>query len=291
MPSSRVASRSIWIVLSCALVAACGEREPEPRRFEMQGQILSFRSDTEVLVKHEDIKGFMPAMTMPYRVRDADLLRGKAAGDLISATLAVGDNDAWLTRVDKTGTAPLPADVPAVSPAFGITPLKPGDTPPETALTGENGATVSLPQWKGSAVAVTFIYTRCPLPQYCPLMDRRFAEVQRLVKNDPALDGRVHLVSVSFDPDADTPAVLRAHGQKLGADPAMWHFVTAPREVVDTFAAAFGVSLIREADSTITHNLRTAVIDPTGRVAAVYDGTEWTPEAVVSELRRALTIR
>jgi protein SCO1 len=254
----------------------------------MQGQILS---DTEVLVKHEDIKGFMPAMTMPYRVRDADLLRGKAAGDLISATLAVGDNDAWLTRVDKTGTAPLPADVPAVSPAFGITPLKPGDTPPETALTGENGATVSLPQWKGSAVAVTFIYTRCPLPQYCPLMDRRFAEVQRLVKNDPALDGRVHLVSVSFDPDADTPAVLRAHGQKLGADPAMWHFVTAPREVVDTFAAAFGVSLIREADSTITHNLRTAVIDPTGRVAAVYDGTEWTPEAVVSELRRALTIR
>jgi len=291
MPSSRVRSRSIArLFLLCALAAGCS-REAAPRQFEMRGQILALRSETEVLVKHEDIKGFMPAMTMPYKVRDPEVLRGMAAGDLISGTLAVSDTDAWLTRLQKTGTAPITDEVPKPSPAATVVLLQPGQMAPATALTDASGASVSLPTWRGSAVAVTFIYTRCPLPQYCPLMDRRFAELQRAVKSDAALSGRVHLLSVSFDPDADTPAVLRAHASKLGADPAMWHFVTAPRDVVDRFAAAFGVNVIREADTTITHNLRTAVIDPAGRVVSVYDGTDWTPDRLVSDLRRVLTTR
>jgi protein SCO1/2 len=119
-------------------------------------------------------------------------------------------------------------------------------------------------------------------------MDRRFAEVQRAVKSDAALNGRVHLVSVSFDPDVDTPTVLRVHAIKLGADNAMWHFASAPRAVIDEFAASFGVTVAREADTTITHNLRTVVIDPSGRLATVYDGTEWTPDQIVSDMRRVL---
>lgn len=231
----------------------------------------------------------MPAMTMPYKSREPALLHGKAPGDLVTGTLAVSDTDAWLVRLDKIGTAPLPDDVPPPTAAATVALLQPGATPPETTLTDANGTPVSLSQWKGSAVAVTFIYTRCPLPQYCPLMDRRFAEVQRAVKNDSALSGRVHLLSVSFDPDADTPAVLRAHGVKLGADSSMWHFATAPRDTIDKFAAAFGVNVIREADQTITHNLRTAVIDRAGHVVTIYDGTDWTPEQIVGDLRRALT--
>jgi protein SCO1/2 len=254
----------------------------------MRGQILALQSETEVLVKHEDITGFMPAMTMPYRVREATLLRGKVAGDLVSGTLAVSDTDAWLTRLDKTGTAPLPPDVPAPSATTGVALLRRGDTVPETALTDETGTSVSLSRWKGAVVAVTFIYTRCPLPQYCPLMDRRFADVQRVAKRDATLHNRVHLLSVSFDPDADPPAVLRAHAQKLDADPALWHFATAPRDVVDKFAAAFGVTVMREADTTITHNLRTAVIDTHGRIASLYDGTDWTPDDIVADLRKAL---
>jgi protein SCO1/2 len=254
----------------------------------MRGQVLALRSETEVLVKHEDIKGFMPAMTMPYRVHDPELLRGKAAGDLVSGTLAVSDTDAWLTRLDKTGTAPLPADVPAASAGASVALLGPGDTPPGTTLTDDTGGSLGLSNWKGSAIAITFIYTRCPLPQYCPLMDRRFADVQRAVKSDGTLNGRVHLLSVSFDPDADTPAVLRAHAKKLQADPAIWRFATAPRDLVDRFSAAFGVNVMREADTTITHNLRTAVIDAQGRVLSVYHGTDWTPDQIVVDLRNAL---
>lgn len=257
----------------------------------MRGQILAVHSDTEVLIKHEDINGFMPAMTMPYKVRNPELLQGKAAGDLITATIAVSDTDAWLTRIDTTGNAPIPDDIPPAALAPRVPMLEPGDEAPGTALTDETGATVSLADWKGSAVAVTFIYTRCPLPQFCPLMDRRFKEVQNAVKNDSTLNGRVHLVSASFDPDHDTPDVLRTHAKKLEADPSMWHFVTAPREDIDAFAAAFGVSVMREADNMITHNLRTAVLDLNGRMVSVYGGSDWTPEQIVSDLRRALSVR
>lgn len=289
MASVRVRLRPIvQLVLMTTLALGCAPREPQARRFEMRGQILAIRSESEVLVKHEDIKGFMPAMTMPYKVRDPELLRGKVAGDLVTGTLAVSDTDAWLTRLEKIGTAPIPDDVPTPSPAAQVALLRPGDTPPDTTLTDEAGGALSLAGWRGSAAAITFIYTRCPLPQYCPLMDRRFADVQRTVKSDGTLSGRAHLLSVSFDPDADTPDVLRAHAMKLGADPAIWHFATAPRDVVDAFAAAFGVNVIREADATITHNLRTAVIDAQGRVLSVYDGTAWTPDHIVADLREAL---
>ena len=96
------------------------------------------------------------------------------------------------------------------------------------------------------------------------------------------------MLSVSFDPDTDTPAVLRAHAGKLQADASIWRFATAPRDTIDRFAAAFGVNVIREADATITHNLRTAVIDPAGRIAAIYDGTDWTADHIVADLRRAV---
>ena len=139
--------------------------------------------------------------------------------------------------------------------------------------------------------SIDVIYTRCPLPQYCPLLDRRFGELQQTVKADPALKGNVRLVSVSFDPDTDRTAVLRSHARKVGADPRIWQFASAPRVTVKLFAAAFGVNVIREADATITHSLRTAVIGPDGRVAALYDNTDWTVDRLVSDLRKTLTAR
>jgi protein SCO1/2 len=136
--------------------------------------------------------------------------------------------------------------------------------------------------------AVTFIYLRCPLPQFCPLLDRRFVEVQRLITEDATLRDRARLLSVSFDPDADTPARLQAHAEKLRANPAIWRFATAPREIVDRFAATFGVNVIREQDSTITHNMRTVVIGPDRRVVSVYEGSDWTPAQIADDMTRAL---
>lgn len=276
-------------LLVLAVLAGC-QRVPETREYELSGQILVVRPETsEVLIRHGDIKGFMPGMTMPFKVKDPALLQGRTAGDLVTATLVVAEDSAWLGTLTATGHAPLPDDAPTALPAAaGVHVLGPGDVVPDTPLASPEGA-VSLRAARGRATAVTFIYTRCPLPDYCPLMDRRFAEVQRSVSADAVLNRRVRLVSISFDPEHDTPERLREHASALRADPAVWRFATiADPAEIDTFAARFGVNVIREKDGTITHNLRTMVIDPDGRVVSVRDGNTWTAAEIVSDLAKAL---
>jgi len=269
-------------------LAACTSPAPEARQYELQGQILAIRPEAqEVLIKHGDIENFMPGMTMPFKVKDAGLLTGKSPGDLVTARLMVADTEAWLATLDKTGAAPLEAAA-TIPPASFVTPLGPGDAAPETVLTDHEGLRLSLADWRGSAVVVTFIYIRCPLPQFCPLMDRRFSDLQRAILSDAALAGRARLLSVSFDPEHDTAAALDAHASKLGADAKVWRFATAPPAVVDRFAATFGVNVIREPDRTITHNLRTAVIGADGHVVNIYDGSDWTTMQVLDDLRHSL---
>ena len=271
-----------------ALVAACS-RGPGTESYELTGQILVVKPETnEVLVKHEDIPGFMPAMTMPYVVSDPALLKDRAAGDLIKATLVVAQERAYLSTITKTGSAPLPEDARTTIPAAaGVRILQPGDNVPDTPLIDLDGKPVSLKGFAGSALAVSFIYTRCPLPQFCPFIDRRFGEVQALAAGDPLLKGRVKLLSISFDPAFDHAEVLRAHAKKVDADPAVWRFATANEAIVDRLAAEFGINVIREKDGTITHNLRTAVIDPSGHVVSIVDNNAWTADELASALRNA----
>ena len=286
LAGGRTAAVGLLVITLCTAFSGCAG--PTPRQYELRGQILALRpAANEVLIKHGDIQNFMPGMTMPFKVKNAALLEGKAAGDLVTAQLMVGENEAWLSAIEKTGTAPLESAA-TIPPASFVTPLAAGDSVPDAALTNQDGQPVSVAALRPRAVAITFIYVRCPLPEFCPLMDRRFADVQRQLEADAALRNRVQLLSVSFDPDQDTPAVLKAHAAKLGADPTRWTFATAPRETVDRFAAAFGVNVIREADRTITHNLRTAVIGPDGRVVAIYNGSDWNAEQMIGDLKRAL---
>ena len=283
--------RTTIITLAALLICGCGRSDT--RTYQLTGQILVVEPSAKtVLVKHEDIPGFMPAMTMPYTVSDAAILEDRVAGDLITATLKVAPDGAYLTEITKTGSAPLPDDARTDIPAAaGVHYLRPGDNVPDTVLMAENGLPIALTDFKGSAAAITFIYTRCPLPEYCPLMDRRFAEVQKLAAADPALAGKVRLLSVSFDPGFDGREVLQAHAKQLGADPRVWRFATADEKDVDRFAAAFGVNVIREKDGTITHNLRTAVIDPTGHVQSIVDNNAWTADELIRSLKDALSHR
>lgn len=276
--------------LSFVTLALCGcsASAPAARQFELEGQILDIRRPTrEVLIKHGDIKGFMPGMTMPFKVKDARLLDGKATGDLVRASLVVAEGDAWIATLVKTGTAAV-VDPVSIPPSAFVTPARAGDAAPDAPLTDHTGQPLSLAAWRGSAVAVTFIYVRCPLPQFCPLLDRRFAEVQAAIRSDSRLAGRARLLSISFDPDSDTEARLHAHATRLEADPAIWRFATAPREIVDRLAAQYGVSIVREKDGTITHNMRTAVIGADGRVVSIYASSDGTAERIVADLRQAL---
>lgn len=282
-------TRTIIALAALGLAAACS-REPETRSYQLTGQILVVKPETnEVLVRHEDIPGFMPAMTMPYTVKDAAILEDRVAGDLITATLQVAPDRAFLSAITRTGSAPLPDDArTTIPPAANVHLLKSGDAVPATRLTDQDGQAIALTDFKGSATAITFIYTRCPLAQFCPLIDRRFAEVQALVAADPALAGKVRLVSISFDPQFDRAATLRAHASKLGADPKVWRFATAEEATVDRLAAEFGVNVIREKDGTITHNLRTAIVTPAGTIHSIVDSNAWTADELVSGLKNAL---
>ena len=279
--------RRLTGIILCVVVAAPAcRRAPEPRQYEVKGQIVSVDAARgEVLLDHEDIKNFMPAMTMSYKVEDPALLQGKEAGDLITATLVVGDTTAHLSTMTKTGHAPLtsPPPGPVITDADL---LKDGDVVPDAALIDESGNTSPLSALRGHRVALTFIYTRCPVPDFCPLMDRQFADVQREAMKTPELRD-VRLVSVTFDPEFDTPAVLARHAKALGADPRVWHFLTGERAQVMTFAKRFGVIAEPGDAGALVHNLRTAVIDPQGRVVKVYSGNMWTPAELVADLKAA----
>lgn len=282
--------RLATIVPTLAVLASCAPAAPplEADRYPIEGQLLGVQLDTgQVVLKHGEVVGYMAAMTMPFPVDDRTALRERRPGDLVTATLVVEPSRYYLEGLQFRGTAPLPAAATARPVAEGVDIVGPGDAVPVTSLTDHTGAPVSLADWAGRAGVVTFIYTRCPLPDFCPLMDTRFGEIQRVAAADPALAGRVQLLSVSFDPAVDTPPVLTAHAARVGAGPG-WRFATAPAAVVDRFAAEFGVNVIREADTTITHNLRTVVVGPDGRVAAAYSGNDWTAAALVADLRRAL---
>src|SRR6266540_4687837 len=271
------------------LGVACG-KAPDERRFTLQGQIQSIDAARKtVIVKHEEIKGFMPAMTMPYEVQEAKALDGLAPGDLVNAKLVVISNGAYLTEIKKVGTAPLekpPAEAANPPASSGFELLKPGDAVPDTAFLDQDGKKRRFSGFKGSPLVVTFIYTKCPLPTFCPLMDRHFAAMQKPLNADPAL-GRVHLVTVSFDPARDTPAVLKRHAKTLDADLTRWTFLTGDRDEIDKFAARFGVSVGRALNDArdITHNLRTAIIDADGKLVKVYTGNDWSPDQVLADLK------
>jgi protein SCO1 len=269
------------IVVLALAVSGCSR---PPRQYELRGQILAVdRGRQELTIKHGDIRGFMPGMTMPFKVRDAHLLDGRSAGDLVTATLVVEEAGAFLSSVDRTGHAPL-TEAPPLAARMDV--VAPGDRAPDVRLTDETGAARALSEWRGRAVAVTFVYTRCPLPDFCPRMDRQFAAVQREVLAEEPLRDRVSLLSVSVDPGFDTPQVLAGHARRAGADPRVWRFVTGDPEAIRAFASRFGVSIMADGPG-ITHNLRTAVIGADGTVAHIFSGNEWTPAELLDALRRA----
>lgn len=228
----------------------------------------------------------MGAMTMSYKMKDAQQLKDIVPGDLINATLVVETNGAFVTDVKKVGQAPLEKPIIDTPASSGFELLKAGDPVPDANFVDQNGKKRQFSTFKGSPLAITFMYTKCPLPDFCPLMDRNFASVQQTLGTDPTLK-KVHLVSISFDPVTDTPAVLKQHASELKADPARWTFLTGDRDEIDQFASRFGMTISRSQTDpvNITHTLRTAIVDADGRLVKVYTGPDWQPGQVIADLK------
>ena len=271
------------IVVWMLVLNGC-QRAPAAREYHVVGQILAVdRRAAKVTLHHENIKDFMPAMTMPYRVKDAELLTGRKPGELVEATLAVAGTDAWITRLAVTGVAPVrPVEAIQVS-------AEPGDTLVDGAFVDQDGRKIRLHEWRGRPLILSFIYTRCPLPDFCPAIESRLAIVQQRIKTDPTLRGTA-IVAVTIDPDHDTPDVLKRHAAARGADPAIWHFVTGTTAEIDAFGRQFGIVVTR-GDGTpndIEHNLRTIVVSGDGRIVHVENGAAWRVEDLVGALRRTV---
>ncbi|HET9469142.1 MAG TPA: SCO family protein [Vicinamibacterales bacterium] len=280
--------RVFALVAALATAASCSSA----KTYEMRGQILGINRDKmEILVKHEEIPGLMAAMTMPWKVQHANMLDNLGPGDLITSEIVVENNQGVITKITKLGTAKPDMPAPGGPAQSGVKYLTPGDTVPNQAFIDQHGNPRDLNTVRGNrALAITFIYTKCPIPTFCPAMDRQFAEAQALIK-EKGLAGKAGLLSVSFDPKNDTPAVLTQHADKLGADPKVWTFVTGDREAIDRFASSLLLTLVRgEAANPdeIGHTLRTTVIDKHGKIAKSYSGADWTPAELVADLERLL---
>lgn len=289
-PGPRI-PRAIGLLCLATGLGGC-QAEPSTQTFPLRGQILATSADASgrrgVTVAHEDIPTFMPAMTMAYYVRPPAQLDGVVPGDLVTADLIFTrtSGDIYLTNLKTTGHADLPA---GARPVRIMDVMNPGDEVPDDPLQDQAGTSRRLSDWRGRALAVTFVYTRCPLPDFCPLMDRHFGALQRAIAGDARLRDRIHLVSISFDPAHDTPAVIAAHANARGADPRTWSYLTGSPAAIDHLTSRFGVSTltVQEPAPTLTHNLRTAVIDPKGRLVTILSGNEWTVDQLLSDLRDA----
>ncbi len=168
-----------------------------------------------------------------------------------------------------------------------LDPLQIGDVLPEYHLTNHLGQWISTEQFKGQAVAITFIFTRCPLPNFCPRMSSNFEEVQRqLLTAHPAFTNW-HLLTISFDPEFDTPVILKAYAERFHADPAHWSFVTGKPSDIAAIAGQFGEVFSKDETGLINHNLRTIVLDTAGRIKNIYIGNAWKPEELIQEMTAA----
>lgn len=276
------------IVLSVMLVSCSTAKRADVQRYDFKGKVLAVdRSKGEVTVEHEEVKGYMVAMTMDFPLRDADALNTVAPGDGIQATLVVAEDASfWLENpaITKTlpGTAPTPAVVGPSEPQLGA-------EVPDVKLVNQDGRQLSTRQFKGRALAVTFIYTRCPMPDQCPLLSTNFAELNGALASDAEVGKRAHLLSVTLDPEYDKPEVLRRYGSTYaGGKFDTWDFVTGDPADVRRFAEFFGLAYSVESGQLI-HSLRTAVVTPDGKLYKLYRGNEWKPAEVLGDLKAAMS--
>ncbi len=279
---------SLILLVALALPACRREAPPDSgHRYPLKGKVVEVdAAKRTVTIAHDDIPGFMPAMTMPFVVleRDAALLQGMGPGDEITATLVAPDSRTWLEDlvVVKRGTPDPNAKPVAHEPHLG-------DAMPDVALVDQAGRPLHLADYRGKAVALTFVFTRCPLPDFCPLLMRKFAAAHAALEGDARLAARTHLLTISFDTKHDTPDVLRAFGepfQKTTPPFTHWTLATGKDEAIRALGGALELDYVEESRS-FTHNLRTAVLDPEGKLRRLFRGNDWTPEELVSELKAA----
>ena len=268
------------------------DRQPKHKSYATRGVILDIRPDrTKATIRHEKIPSYMQAMTMHLNVQDTNELANLSIGDEIDFKLSVSDDTHWIHDLNPTGRR---EQVNAESAPSLKTESDPEPDPSSQAPTftdfeflSEEGRPIRFSDFEGKAVAFTFIFTQCPLPDYCPRMSNRFNETRKLLRQAGDTPTNWQFLSISFDPENDTPSILKNYaGYYRDQDPDRWLFAVASTETLNKLAPMCDLQFARE-NGTIAHNLRTIVLDAKRRVHRVLGGNEWTAEELAQSMIEA----
>ena len=297
------------------LLAGCADKSTGPAAtatdtnrqvFQVKGLLKELKQNGKtVVIAHEEIPNYMVAMTMDFDVKDKNELKGLQPNDYLAFQMVVTKDDGWIENLRKV-PAPAPADagkgitINGTNDTNAVTfrrspivePLSLGDKVPDYKFTNQFGTPISLAQYQGRALGVTFIFTRCPFPTFCPRMSQNFDKAQKLLKSMAGAPINWTLLSISFDPAFDTPERLKKYSEPYSADQDHWQFVTSDLWTVDGITEQFGLTFYRESPAALpNHNLRTVVIDTRGRVQKIFSGNEWTAEELAAEMMKAATVK
>ena len=290
----------LLILFSGLFFTACQKAPPEQvasptaKHYTLHGKIVSVdAAKKKATIAHDDVEGYMPAMTMEFPIRDEHVFEVLSKDAEIRADLVVDDAQGayWLENFSVVA-APNP-DQPALAANENF--VQVGKEIPDFTLTNQDGKKISTADFRGKALAITFIYTRCPLPNYCILMSKNFSDLALRLQNDAALKDKIRLLSISFDPQNDTPETLKTYGLGyLGKDAkpdfTVWQLATGTEQETKNAAGFFGLRYeADEKDKTqINHSLITIVVAPDGKVRKVFSGNEWSAGDLLRELQATL---
>jgi protein SCO1 len=268
--------------------------------FFVRGVVKELKPDGRtVVIDHEEIPNYMAKMVMPFKVKDTNQLAGLGTNDQVHFRFTVAEFESWIDQVTKTGTAAAPVADPNRKNfrlVREVEVLKEGDALPDYTFTDQRGQPFRTADFKGRALALTFIFTRCPVPDFCPRMSLRFAQADKQLRALADGPANYHLLSLSFDVDHDTPPVLQNYANIVkaqhGADLGRWTFATGKLIDIDDITERFGLVFPRDAEKPVfNHNLRTVVIDAAGKVQKIFIGNDWKADDLVAELVKGAKVK
>jgi len=258
--------------------------------FQVKGVVQELKPDGKtIVIQHEKIPNYMPAMTMPLAVKDTNELAKIKAGDVVSFRMHVQADDGWIDQVTIVGQTNAPHASASFRRVREVDPLKVGDMMPDYRFTNELAQAVNLKDFRGQAYAFTFIFTRCPFPTFCPRMSSQFSEVRQKLLARPGGPDNWHLFTITFDPEYDSPDRLKDYASRYEYDPKRWNYLTGAMIDIDAITEQFGLAFSWRAGS-IDHTLRTVVVDAAGKVQKVFIGNEWKADDLAAELIMAATV-
>ena len=276
----------VTLALSLSAASCHGTPPKQVRRYHLKGTVIQVdRAQQHLVVNHEAIPGFMAAMAMPYPVVDPRALDQLSPGDQITADVVVSPAEIHLENI----VVVKKSDGKTSGPGAQLQPSDQAIPVPDFTMVNQEGKRIHLAQYRGKSVLLTFVYTRCPLPDYCPLMTHNFAEIEKALAKSPGAYAKTHLLSISFDSQYDTPPVLRNYARAFITQRGPqtfehWEFATIPAAEKTAVTKFFDV-FVTEEQGQVTHSMSTAIISPDGHIYKSYNGNDWKPANVLLDLK------